>query len=102
MLYRSPKKYFQSVKIDRMNRYLTKIFVFLIAPDHAAARNNKEYYIDLLRNQTSDPNFDSTNLKLLPMVIKNQRPTDYLGEGEVYEELCRQDEPKVKDHFHEK
>ena len=102
MLYRLQKKYFQLVKIDRLNRYLTKIFVLLIAPDHARARSNREYYLDLLRNQTSNANFDSTNLKLLPMVIKNQRPKDHLEDREVYEELCRQDESKVKDHFHEK
>ena len=102
MLYRLPKKYFQLVKIDRLNRYLTKIFVFLIAPDYALARRNKETFLDLLRNQTSNPIFDSTNLKLLPMVIRNPRPKDYLGERETYEELCRQDESKVKDRFHEK
>ena len=32
-------------------------------------------------------------------VVKNKRPNDHLDEREAYEELCRQTEAKVKDHF---
>jgi hypothetical protein len=78
-----------------------------IAPEHARALANKEYYLELLRNRTSNANFESSDLKLLPITIKNenlsiknQRPRDYLEERESYEQLCRQNGSNVKDKIH--
>jgi hypothetical protein len=85
---------------------LNKIFCLSIAPEHARAKGNKEYYLDLLRNRTSNADFNSSDLKLLPTMIKNenlsiknQRPKDYLEEREVYEQLCRQNGSNVNDKF---
>ena len=80
------------------------LWVFLlVAPEHNRAKNNREYYMELLRNRTLTSNTENSDLKLIPVVIKNenlniknQRPKDYLEEREVYEQLCRETDPKVK------
>ena len=81
--------------------------LFLAAPDHVRAINNKIYYEDLLRNRTialeqEKIDLSSGVIKLLPnakktdaIKIKNPRPSDYLEEREVYEQLCRQNGSKV-------
>ncbi|UJR35641.1 hypothetical protein I4U23_028391 [Adineta vaga] len=76
--------------------------ILAIAPEHVRAQNNKQYYLDLLRNRTltngdkSDDLNSIPNLKKLDNVnIKNQRPKDYLEERENYEHLCRQTESKL-------
>ncbi|CAF3704453.1 unnamed protein product [Rotaria socialis] len=70
-----------------------------IVPDHVRARNNKEYYEDLIRNQTLG---SDEELKLFRRVkrinniqIKNDRPKDYLDEREAYEALCRSNGPEL-------
>ncbi len=79
---------------------------FCIAPNHARANGNKEYYLGLLRNKTLNNSFESSDLKLLPTIIKNeniniknQRPKDYLQEREAYEQLCRQNGSNVNKNF---
>ncbi len=65
--------------------------------------------MDLLRNKISTDNVNSSDLKLIPTIIKNektniknQRPKDYLEERETYEQLCRQNGSKVNENFNEK
>ena len=75
--------------------------ILAIAPEHTRALNNKEYYIDLLRQKT--PKSDGgpiVNVKKVDLSnIKNQRPKDYLEEREQYEKLCRQTESKVNENL---
>lgn len=81
--------------------------ILSLAPDHSRAIGNKQYYEELLQNRTltkqqEEADAESNDVqsilslkKAKNIKIKNQRPTDYLEERDVYERLCRQSGPQV-------
>ncbi len=76
-------------------------FLFVLAPNHIRANNNKIYYETILENRTLTKQqqagiVDSSNLQSMKYQINNQRPDDYLEERDIYEKLCRQNGTEVE------